>query len=1129
MKKKSTSSSAFFSSRALLLPFLCGVAACSILTVPLLAFFRSEGLPKVSHRTLTFEERVFYQRAIEEVYWRHRIWPKERPDPKPSLDAVMSETQLEKKVEDYLRNSQVLGDYWQRPITAEQLQTEMNRMAQQTKQPEVLRELFEAFGNDPFVIAECLARPALAERLLTNWYAYDERFHGELKRRAEADRKTHPTIEQMKRSSGKYNEIELVRSDSGDIGQQPDVTSLRLNSQEWDEAVQKLASAFDASRAATLKGFAIGSADMSARSKNAATEDHEKLPIGKLSSLQDDETHYYATAVISQTKERLKLATVAWLKEPLESWRARAENDVPRRMPATAASYTLPKISVGGGGCIDDTWTATTTVNAPDAREAHTAIWTGSEMIVWGGTDLANFFNTGGRYNPATDSWTAISTTNAPAARLFHTAVWTGSEMIVWGGYNGNDLNSGGKYSPINDGWTPTSTINAPAARESHTAIWTGSEMIVWGGLGCCGTCNFNTGGRYNPDTDSWTTTNTINAPTERWAQTAVWTGREMIVWGGTDDRTYQNTGGRYNPTEDSWTPTTTANSPLGRAAHTAVWTRSEMIVWGGINTSFIDTDTGGRYNPVTDSWTVTSRVNAPSARDSHTAVWAGNQMIVWGGVGPGGDLDTGSRYDPGTDRWIKVTSTTNAPIARALHTAVWTGSEMIVWGGLVNPSSVLNTGGRYCAQSGPTPTPTATPTATPTTTPSATPTATPTVTPTATPGHCVEDTWTATNISNAPDSREFHKAVWTGSEMIVWGGGDRNFNLVNTGAKYIPSIDGWTATSTINAPGARTLHTAVWTGSEMIVWGGYNTVAVFNSGGRYNPGSDSWTGTPTSDTITGRWEHSAVWTGTEMIVWGGYDPCENLLNTGARFNPSTNSWTATATANAPANRSNHTAVWTGNEMIVWGGYIDFSGDTTDTGGKYNPDTDSWTATSTTKAPEPRANRTGVWTGNEMIVWGGLGNSGVLNTGGRYNAKTDTWTATSTTNAPGPRAVNTAVWTDTELIVWGGTDLTNFFNTGGRYNPTDDKWTATSAANAPESRYRHTAVWTGSEMIVWGGGNATVAFDTGGRYCAQTGATPTPTPTPTATPTSTPTATPTAPPRVTPRPRPTPHPRPTPR
>ena len=83
----------------------------------------------------------------------------------------MSQAQLEKKVEDYLRNSQALEDYWQRPITAEQLQAEMDRMAQHTKQPEVLRELFEALGNDPFIIAECLARPVLSERLVTNFSA----------------------------------------------------------------------------------------------------------------------------------------------------------------------------------------------------------------------------------------------------------------------------------------------------------------------------------------------------------------------------------------------------------------------------------------------------------------------------------------------------------------------------------------------------------------------------------------------------------------------------------------------------------------------------------------------------------------------------------------------------------------------------------------------------------------------------------------------------------------------------------------------------------------------------------------------------------------------------------------------
>jgi hypothetical protein len=70
-------------------------------------------------------------------------------------------------------------------------------------------------------------------------------------------------------------------------------------------------------------------------------------------------------------------------------------------------------------------------------------------MIVWGGSSGgSNLLNTGGRYDPSTDSWTATKTTNAPAARDAHTAVWTGSQMIVWGGsdINGNGLNTGGRY-----------------------------------------------------------------------------------------------------------------------------------------------------------------------------------------------------------------------------------------------------------------------------------------------------------------------------------------------------------------------------------------------------------------------------------------------------------------------------------------------------------------------------------------------------------------------------------------------------------------------------------------------------------------------------------------------------------
>ena len=157
--------------------------------------------------------------------------------------------------------------------------------------------------------------------------------------------------------------------------------------------------------------------------------------------------------------------------------------------------------------------------------------------------------------------------------------------------------------------------------------------------------------------------------------------------------------------------------------------------------------------------------------------------------------------------------------------------------------------------------------------------------------------------------------------------------------------------------------------------------------------------------------------------------------------------------------------------MIVWGGEPGLQ-QNTNTGGRYNPSTDSWTATSTTNAPSARGSyNTAVWTGTEMIVWGGNDNNNLgLNTGGRYNPSTDTWTATSTTNAPSARFYQTTVWTGSEMIVWGGTpDIINVLNTGGRYDPSTDTWTATSTTNAPSARAVHTAVWTGSEMIVWGG------------------------------------------------------------
>ncbi len=476
-----------------------------------LAFVRPESPDELSHRMLTFAERVAYQRAIEEVYWRYRIWPTENAGPKPLLDEVVSPAQIQQKVKDYLRNSQLLSNQWHRPITPEQLQAEMERMASQTKQSEVLQDLFAALGNDPALVAECLVRPVLAERLVREVYAQDEKLHGELERRAEKDLRALKSAEDMKRTSAVYSEMEWIRSDTFDLASKSEMEAVRMTTVEWDENIKKLATEFKGQETATKSPRLLGK--MSARGtqradvnrNNACAEGLARIRIGVMSLLQEDDSRYFATQVLDKGPNRIKIATIAWQKEPFESWARRADAGQGETRIESTAHYALPPIAIRAIGCMPDSWTAMT--GAPDRRYSHTAVWTGNEMIVWGGTAAANSLalGSGGRYNPDTNSWVPTATTGVPTARMSHTAVWTGTEMIVWGGSDGlhHYFNTGGRYDPSTDSWTPTSTSGAPVDLYYPTAVWTGSEMIVWGGSGG------GNGGRYNPTADSWIATST--------------------------------------------------------------------------------------------------------------------------------------------------------------------------------------------------------------------------------------------------------------------------------------------------------------------------------------------------------------------------------------------------------------------------------------------------------------------------------------------------------------------------------------------------------------------------------------------------------------------------------------------
>jgi N-acetylneuraminic acid mutarotase len=546
--------------RALIACLVGATIACPIGTRTLLAVSGDQA-PERLRRTLTFAERVAYQYAIEEVYWRHRIWPKENRGPKPPLDVIVSQLQIEQKVEDYLRKSQFVTDQRGSPITPGELQDEMERMASQTKQPEILRELFAALGNDPFVIAECLARPILAEWLSAN---------------ASVVAGVSPASRNV--------------FAAGTAPSTENLTRISANEADATYKLPEISGPLDCADDNWTATSTIN-APLARQGHTAVWTGSEMIIWGGNNNVSGN------------------LNTGARYDPATDSWMPTSIANAPSVRWRHSAVWTGSEMIVWGGGGNDilntggrynpvgDSWTATSTANVPSGRISHSGIWTGSEMIVWGGYGCGGncIWNTGGRYNPSNDSWMPTSTVNAPIARFKHNAQWTGSEMIIWGGSDGtNYLHTGGRYNPNNDSWTPTGLTNVPLGRFAHTAVWTGDEMIVWGGVD-----EFfnptNTGGRYDPSTDSWILTTTANTPSPRADHIGVWTSSEMLVWGGGDTSGFFNTGGRYNPTSDAWTPTTTANAPSARGYSTAVWTGSEMIVWGGIND--IDVlNTGGRY-----------------------------------------------------------------------------------------------------------------------------------------------------------------------------------------------------------------------------------------------------------------------------------------------------------------------------------------------------------------------------------------------------------------------------------------------------------------------------------------------------------------------------------------------------
>jgi hypothetical protein len=178
--------------------------------------------------------------------------------------------------------------------------------------------------------------------------------------------------------------------------------------------------------------------------------------------------------------------------------------------------------------------------------------------------------------------------------------------------------------------------------------------------------------------------------PSWRNSAVHVWTGRELVLWGGDtqSDAVHHADGIAFDPALDRWRPVPEA--PIaGRSQAGAAWTGRELIVWGGVGYAGHMYGDGAAYDPVLDRW----RRLAPSPISPRIpfAVWTGRELIVWGDRSRTVKVVDGAAYDPEADRWRSLPP---APIALNMATAVWTGSEMIVIGSHLDSNNHAEIGG---------------------------------------------------------------------------------------------------------------------------------------------------------------------------------------------------------------------------------------------------------------------------------------------------------------------------------------------------------------------------------------------------------------------------------------------------
>ncbi len=329
-----------------------------------------------------------------------------------------------------------------------------------------------------------------------------------------------------------------------------------------------------------------------------------------------------------------------------------------------------------------DTWELISDENVPLTRAGHTAVWTGTKMIVWGGSTGGGETNSGGIYDPSTDTWISTFTPHAPEARKYHVAAWTGTEMIVWGGesVSSGNFGTGGLYDPQTLTWRSTAIdASAPTARERMLGVWIGDRFAIFGGRSA--STPINTGAIYDPTAESWEAMSTVDAP---YIENEVDTGVETAwaFWNGTEVVVLNIHGNiwRFDPAANSWEELgDTLDNGIRIVTSVLADTKILCYAFTGLNENSVNDEIVAIYDFVASQWTIhqSSRFvggGASSVRAS--SVWTGSYFVTWGNSTPG------VVFDPSSNLFRQISSTDQSLAPSIGFSMISTDFGVIIWGG---------------------------------------------------------------------------------------------------------------------------------------------------------------------------------------------------------------------------------------------------------------------------------------------------------------------------------------------------------------------------------------------------------------------------------------------------------------